>query len=82
MSIARTWSGRVAARSLSRQGWISCPGAGVDVFGRRCIAATPIRFVGVATWHRPTSRPSFQQAFQPPAARDRILQVQLTGPTQ
>ena len=34
-SLAQTWLGRSIARPRSRYGYILCPGAGLDVLGRR-----------------------------------------------
>jgi hypothetical protein len=40
-----------------------------------------MRFISVATWRRPISTPSpVQQVAQHPAARERVIQMQLVDP--
>jgi hypothetical protein len=39
-----------------------------------------MRFISVATWSRPTSKPSREEVAQHPAAGERVVQMQFVDP--
>jgi hypothetical protein len=80
-SLAQTWLGRSIAKPRSRYGYILCPGAGLDVLGRRYSVSMHIRRIIVRTSSRPITTPlATQQIAQHSAARKRIVQVQRINP--